>query len=216
MYLPAIEAYVPQAVLRTFRAFFEFCYIARHDIITESTLSQLEDALERFHKYCAIFEDIGIRPDGFALPRQHSLIHYLMLIRAFGAPNGVCSSLTESKHITAVKKPWRRSSRYEALGQMLLINQRLDKLAASYVDFANRGMLDGTCLSEALKVIGEPYCLQKFHYYNTATIEHLCTGDSDSEDGSDDDEDGGAADGPTLLAHVELAKTIRMSITFTC
>ena len=132
----------------------------RHEVITESTLLQLQDALQRFHQYRVIFEEIGIRPKGFALPRQHSLIHYLMLIRAFGAPNGVCSSITESKHIPAVKKPWRRSSRYNALGQMLLINQRLDKLAAAHVDFTNRGMLDGTCLSEALKFIGELPFLQ--------------------------------------------------------
>jgi hypothetical protein len=124
----------------------------------------LQDALERFHKYRTIFEEIGIRPDGFALPRQHSLIHYFMLIRAFGAPNGICSSITESKHITAVKKPWRRSNRYKALGQMLLINQRLDKLAAACVDFASRGMLDGTCLSEALKLIGEPHHLSQLHF----------------------------------------------------
>ncbi|KAJ7362401.1 hypothetical protein DFH08DRAFT_683551, partial [Mycena albidolilacea] len=40
-------------------------------------------------------------------------------------------AIPESRHITAVKKPWRRSSRYNALGQMLLTNQRLDKLAAA-------------------------------------------------------------------------------------
>jgi len=62
------------------------------------------------------------------------------LIREFGAPNGLCSSITESKHIKAVKEPWRRSSRFEALGQMLLTNQRLDKLAAARVDFKARGM----------------------------------------------------------------------------
>ena len=89
-----------------------------------------------------IFEEIDICTDGFSLPQQHSLIHYLMLIHVFGAPNGVCSSITESKHITMVKKPWRRSSRYEVLGQMLLINQHLDKLAAACVDFTSRGMLD--------------------------------------------------------------------------
>ena len=57
-------------------------------------------------------------------------------------PGGVCSSITESQHITAVKKPWCRSSRYKALGQMLVTNQQLDKLAAARVDFINRGMLD--------------------------------------------------------------------------
>ena len=140
--------------MRSFRAFLEFCYIARHDIIDEDTLTQLTDALGRFHHYRTIFEDLGIRPKGFALPRQHSLIHYPALIRSFGAPNGLCSSITESKHIAAIKKPWRRSNRYKALGQMLLTNQRLDKLAASNVDFADRGMLEGSCLSDALKLIG--------------------------------------------------------------
>ncbi len=34
---------------------------------------------------------------------------------------------------------------------MLETNQRTDKLAAAHVDFAARDMLQGTCLSEALK-----------------------------------------------------------------
>lgn len=72
---------------------------------------------------------------------QHSLKHYGDLIWAFGAPNGLCSSITESRHITAVKRPWRRSNRNDALGQVLVTNQRLDNLAASRVDFVSRGML---------------------------------------------------------------------------
>jgi hypothetical protein len=110
--------------------------------------------LKRFHRYREIFRTSGVRPRGFNLPRQHSLIHYHKLIRAFGAPNGLCSSITESKHIKAVKEPWRRSSRFEALSQMLLTNQRLDKLAASRVDFVDRGMLRGTCLSYILNKLG--------------------------------------------------------------
>jgi hypothetical protein len=78
------------------------------------------------------------------------MTHYATHIRRFGAPNGLYSSITESKHIKAVKEPWRRSSRYEALGQMLLTNQRLDKLSALRVDYAQRGMLTGTCLSSAV------------------------------------------------------------------
>jgi hypothetical protein len=142
-------------VLCTFRAFLEFCYIVRRDFINEEALLELTDSLNRFHHYRAIFVELGIRPDGISLPRQHSLIHYHASIRAFGAPNGLCSSITESKHIVAVKDPWRRSNRHKALGQMLLTNQRLDKLAAAHADFTDRGMLESTCLSEALKAIGE-------------------------------------------------------------
>ena len=64
------------------------------------------------------------------------------MIREFGAPNGLCSSITESKHIKAVKIPWRRSNRYKALQQMLYINQRMDKLSAARLDFTRRGMLE--------------------------------------------------------------------------
>jgi len=95
----------------------------------------------------AFLVECGVRPDGFALPRQHSLDHYVDLIRLFGAPSGLCSSITESKHRHAVKEPWRRSNRYNPLEQILLTNQRLDKLAASRADFVARGMLEGNSVT---------------------------------------------------------------------
>jgi hypothetical protein len=159
VYLPAIEGHVPCDVVHAFRAFLEFCYIVRHDVITKETLQNLQDALTRYHYYQTIFEELGICPDGFTLPRQHSLVHYLSLIRAFGAPNGICSSITESKHIKAVKEPWRQSNRYNALGQMLLTNQRLNKLAAAQIDFSDRGMLDGMVLSATLQTICKSHFL---------------------------------------------------------
>lgn len=137
-----------------FCAFLEFCYIVRRDVLTDDDLSQLQDALAQFHEYREIFISTDVRSD-FLLPRQHSMVHYRLLICQFGAPNGLCSSITESKHIRAVKEPWRRSSRNDALGQMLVTNQRLDQLATARTDFANRGMLNGTCLSEVLRVLGK-------------------------------------------------------------
>lgn len=143
------------------RAFLDFCYLARRDVVDTQSLAAMQDALDRFHHYRKIFQTCGVR-SSFNLPRQHSLMHFIHMIRAFGAPNGLCSSITESKHIKAVKKPWRRSSRYQALGQMLLTNQRLDKLAAARVDFQRRGMLKGTCLSHTLQLIeklGKPFII---------------------------------------------------------
>ncbi|KAJ7700637.1 hypothetical protein B0H14DRAFT_2254991, partial [Mycena olivaceomarginata] len=87
-----------------------------------------------------------VRPDDFSLPLQHSIVHFRPLIQAFGAPNGLCSSITESKHNKAVKKPYRHSRRNKPLSRILLINQRLDKLAAARVDFTARGMVDGALL----------------------------------------------------------------------
>ena len=82
------------------------------------------------------------------------MIHYAKLIRAFGAPNGLCSSITESKHIEAVKEPWRRSNRFHALGQMLNTNLRLDKLSVARVAFKSLGMLKGNYLESIRAQIG--------------------------------------------------------------
>ena len=120
-----------------------FCYLVRRNVIDEDALSEINVALSQFHEQREIFREVNVRPDGFSLPRQHSLSHYAYLITQFGAPNGLCSSITESKHIKAVKKPYRRSSRNKPLGQMLITNQRIDKIAAARVDFEARGMLDG-------------------------------------------------------------------------
>ena len=117
----------------------EFCYLVRCNIINEDDILAINDAVAKFHVERSIFDEV--RPDGYSLPRQHSLVHYKFLIQEFGAPNGICSLITESKHIKAVKEPWRRLSHYEALGQMLITNQCLDKLAAARVEFQAHGML---------------------------------------------------------------------------
>jgi len=80
VYLPAIEGYVPDRMLYTIHAFLEFCYIAQHDVIMEKTLAELEDALFCFHKYRAVFQEVGIQEKGFLLPRQHSTNHYPEMI----------------------------------------------------------------------------------------------------------------------------------------
>ncbi|KAH9033491.1 hypothetical protein EDB85DRAFT_1864385 [Lactarius pseudohatsudake] len=180
VYLPAIQGHIPDEMVLAMRAFLEFCYIARRDIHDTHSLGALDDALKRFHRHREIFREVGVRIKGFNLPRQHSLIHYTKLIRAYGAPNGLCSSITESKHIKAVKEPWRRSNRFDALSQMLLTNQRLDKLAAARVDFTNRGMLKGTCILSVLGQILE-----------------------------DEDNDDADIAGPTVEAHVDLSKIPR-------
>ncbi|KAH9019352.1 hypothetical protein EDB85DRAFT_1873220 [Lactarius pseudohatsudake] len=154
VYLPSLVGHVPPDVIRTFRAFLDFCYLVRRDMFNDDTLGLVQDALDRFHQFRTIFQTLGVRTDGFSLPRQHSLSHYRHLIRMFGAPNGLCSSITESKHIKAVKEPWRRSNRCNALGQMLIINQRLDKLAASRSNFESRRMLEGTVLTDTCEGAG--------------------------------------------------------------
>ncbi|KAG2342485.1 hypothetical protein BDR05DRAFT_1000806 [Suillus weaverae] len=203
VYLPAIQGHVPTDMVC---AFLEFCYLVQRNVITESMLVQIQEALDRFHQYREIFKSTGVIPT-FSLPRQHSCSHYILLIQLFGAPNGLCLLITETKHIKAVKEPWMRSSCYKALSQMLLTNQHLDKLAVARVDFKSCGMLNSTCLS--------------------ATLEKLMA-DTDRHDDSNenimvlpsnvgvtilgDNEEGEIDDSPTLVqAHVQLAKTYHIS-----
>ncbi|KAJ6595383.1 hypothetical protein B0H10DRAFT_2179268 [Mycena sp. CBHHK59/15] len=145
VYLPTIAGHVPSQVVQAVADIVEFCHLVRRSVIDEDTLIAIDAVVARFHLHREVFRDT-IRPEGFSLPRQHSIVHYCVLIQLFGAPNGLCSSITESKHIKAVKRPYRRTSHNKPLSQMLLTNQRLDKLAAARVDFTARGMMDGTLL----------------------------------------------------------------------
>ena len=209
----ALEGFVPINITKTLMAFLDFCYIAHQDMVTEDLLDALDDTLGRFHHHHKIFQETGVHPTGFSLPCQHSLTHYRHHIEKFGALNRLSSSITESKHITAVKKPWRQSNRYEALSQMLTINTRNDKLAAAQIDFSSRGMLNGTCLSEALE-----------------KLQDASDDDSNSEDdsiyGSDngqdldanEDEDlrTGPVDSPPSLSNVTLAQKLGQSCFLSC
>ncbi|KAJ7048411.1 hypothetical protein C8F01DRAFT_1223141 [Mycena amicta] len=113
VFLPAISGRVPSQIVQAVAHFTEFCYLARGSVIDEQALGAMEEAINAFHAAREAFRII--RPDGFSLPRQHSLVHYVAGIRKFGIPNGLCTSIIESKHIKA----------------MLLTNQRQDKLQAA-------------------------------------------------------------------------------------
>jgi hypothetical protein len=167
-------------MVKAVAAFLEFCYLVRRSVVTEDTLVAIDQAVGRFHQHREIFRKTGVQ-NNFNLPRQHSLTHYCQLIQMFGAPNGVCSSITESQHITAVKKPWRRSNHNNAISQMLLTNQRVDKLAASRVHFADCGLLQASILPEQYRPEASPVT-------------------------RDEDEDERAVDGPAFLGETKLAK----------
>ncbi|KAI0362819.1 hypothetical protein OH77DRAFT_1442803 [Trametes cingulata] len=155
--LPALVGYVPDRMIQCIAALLDFCYLARRSAHTMEDLRHMEALLAHFHGLRTIFEETEVRPDGFSLPRQHALVHYVRSIQLFGSPNGLCSSITESKHIVAVKRPWRRSNRKEPLGQILRTLTRLGKVAAARVEFARRGMLRSNVYDHALRAAGIDY-----------------------------------------------------------
>ena len=60
-------------------------------------------------------------------------IHYYINIQNFGTPNGLCSSITESHHITAVKKQWRRSYIRKTWNRLIMLNELKKKLLSVFV-----------------------------------------------------------------------------------
>ncbi|PSR76461.1 hypothetical protein PHLCEN_2v8436 [Hermanssonia centrifuga] len=208
IFLPAVVNFIPPDMTRAIKYFMEFCYLVRRSIQTEDTVARITHCLERYHHYRQIFVTTGVRPEGFSsLPLQHSAFHYPHHIRQFGAPNGLCSSITESKHIKAVKEPWRRSNKYNPLAQMLSTNQRTDKLAAARVDFTDRGMLQGSCLSDAMQAflslaLGDD---ELDDSEDGESKEEQPSEGNAVEDGGDSEEDG-AMEGPRVLGDVSLAK----------
>ncbi|KAJ7884272.1 hypothetical protein B0H13DRAFT_2537445 [Mycena leptocephala] len=190
IYLGAVAGYLPSDMVKALAAFMDICYLLRRNSIAADDLTTINDALARFHHYRDIFIRTGVRVD-ISLPRQHSLVHYPRFIRLFGSPNGLCSSITESKHIKAVKEPWRRSSRFNALPQMLSTISRLDKMAASVVSYTARGMMVGTSSSYAAMVLAS--------YQPQIAAASVINGD-------DDDEDEVVDHGPKSLSSMELAR----------
>ena len=50
----------------------EFCYLVRCNVINEEDIIAINTAVAKFHVEHSIFDEV--RPDGYSLPRQHSLI----------------------------------------------------------------------------------------------------------------------------------------------
>ncbi|KAJ6609298.1 hypothetical protein B0H10DRAFT_2166369 [Mycena sp. CBHHK59/15] len=185
IYLGAVAGYLPSDMVKALLAFMDFCYLVHRNTITTPDLTSISSALSRFHQYRDIFIQCGVRID-ISLPRQHSLIHYLRFIRLFGSPNGL-----------SAKEPWRRSSQYNALAQMLVTLSRLDKLAVARHEFASRGMMTGTTSSYTAMVLAgdQP---------QVTAVQAAANVAADKEDIDDDD---GVVHGPRSLLDIELAPT---------
>lgn len=148
VYITAIKGHVPDDMVKCLATFMEICYLVRQDEISVTELDAIQIKINQFHQLRQVFIDTGVRVD-ISLPRQHSLMHYPDSITLFGSPNGLCSSITESKHIKAVKEPWRRSNRNKPLLQMLATVTRMEKVEALRVIFDRLGMLNDSSLWES-------------------------------------------------------------------
>ncbi|KAJ7673067.1 hypothetical protein DFH06DRAFT_1358827 [Mycena polygramma] len=193
VYVAAVAGHVPAVMVKCMSAFLDFCYLVRRNALTSDTLNEIDVVLERFHTYRDIFIATGVRVS-ISLPRQHSMVHYRPGIILFGSPNGICSSIIESKHIKSVKEPWRRSNRFDALIQMLRTLTRLDRLASLRSIFTTQGMMQGSTAA---------YALQTMRGDLPQPPPRLAD--------QDDDDDGGDSPGFKSLSSIELARTAQRS-----
>jgi len=93
---------------------------------------------DRFHHYHNIFKTTGVCND-FNLPWQHSLF---TLPKTYGAPNSLFFINNRLENISKQGAMETIPNAIKALGQMLLMNQWLNKLTASHADFEAHGMLN--------------------------------------------------------------------------
>ena len=85
-------------MIRVLHTFLNFCYLACHNVLDTQSLAAMQDALNQFHQYREVFH-MCRACSSFNLPCQHSLMHFIQMIWAFGAPKGLCSSITELKQL---------------------------------------------------------------------------------------------------------------------
>ncbi len=69
------------------------------------------------------------------------------------APRTVFARQSPTQHISAVKVPWRASSRHNALGHIIRKITRSQKIAAAHAEFGRRRMLFGDVLKYARMVM---------------------------------------------------------------
>lgn len=225
VYIAAIAGIVPDKIVKCFSAFTDACYIFRRNVILSTALHKAQSLVEFFHELRKVFIDEGVW-DSISLLCQHALSHYAQLIIQFGSPNGLCSSITESKHIKAVKEPWRWSSRFKALVQMLRCIIQLEKMAAFRRELRRKGLLIGSTAASFWALIGAP----KHEDTVMMEISDLAS-DSEADEHStlwhckssadDHMDDVGPENGPQSLRSISLAATPGMfyswiSVVITC
>ncbi|KAL0057486.1 hypothetical protein AAF712_015870 [Marasmius tenuissimus] len=97
----------------------DFIHYSSLQTHTTTTLAALSSSLETFHSVKDIFIDLGARDaPHFNIPKIHSMIHYVDLIRRFGSADGFNTETPEWLHINYAKDAYRASNCKDYIVQM--------------------------------------------------------------------------------------------------
>jgi hypothetical protein len=128
----AIDAPLPNGLsnarlLRCVRAIMDFLYYSQYPIHTDTTLTLMRAALNRFHTNKDIFVDLGVR-DHFNIPKFHFLSHYIDLITLFGTTDNFNTQYTERLHIDYAKDAYAATNKKDEYAQMTMWLERKEKI----------------------------------------------------------------------------------------
>ncbi|KAF8883513.1 hypothetical protein BD779DRAFT_1674455 [Infundibulicybe gibba] len=105
----------------------DFAFLAQYPIHSTTTLKQLDNALDCFHKDMIVFVDLGIRTD-MNFPKLHSLRHYVTMITFFGTTDNYNTEYTEWLHIDLAKDAYRATNHKDEYSQMTIWLERKEKI----------------------------------------------------------------------------------------
>jgi len=101
-------------------------YIAQQPILNTKSLDQLQNSTGLL-SYLSTkdVQEAGVQTwwHGKAKKKRRILLIFSSLEKS-GTPNGLCSSITEIKHIKLVKEPWLHSNCWKALGKMGYVQRK--------------------------------------------------------------------------------------------
>ncbi|KAG9086960.1 hypothetical protein FS749_003261 [Ceratobasidium sp. UAMH 11750] len=114
------------------RALLNFMYLAHSSLLTDSELADMDEVLCTFHQNKDIFKLKGAVTTKKAfhrIPKIHMIQHYVYLIKQLGTPDGYNTETSEHLHIDFAKIGYQRSSKVNAIKQMVLYIQRVEAIA---------------------------------------------------------------------------------------
>ncbi|KIY60855.1 hypothetical protein CYLTODRAFT_363630 [Cylindrobasidium torrendii FP15055 ss-10] len=109
------------------RAILDFIHLAQYRTHDDETLGYMEAALQRWRDNKDYFISVKIR-DHFCIPKFHSLVHYVKMIRYFGTTDNFNTEMFERLHIEFAKKGWRASNHRDEFPQMCTWVTRLESI----------------------------------------------------------------------------------------
>ncbi|KAF8889565.1 hypothetical protein BD779DRAFT_1610960 [Infundibulicybe gibba] len=122
-----VSAANQKRIVRAVTALLDFAFLAQYPIHSTTTLGQLNQALDRFHKDMEVFVDLGIRTD-MNFPKLHSLRHYITMIIFFGTTDNYNTEYTERLHIDLAKDAYRATNHKDEYSQMTTWLERKERI----------------------------------------------------------------------------------------